>query len=417
MSLPHQPVDVDFVANLVRRQGEELLRVRKELEESQRVHVLSFKALRSTEKQFDDLHMNSMHWHLQLGSMAEELAALKTENEAFLVQVEVARMNLLDDLRLVSGTLAFDSEPNADGHTTAPYTSDAMSRGSEFSARSISTASVEGEDYETAVVPPSPALNPPESSPANVAFPAAESQAERETIAAADTVEPSERPQSLPENVAVQEVEGQPEGQREGVIAAMDTVDPLRLPESWPVVGVIETTGVISASEGHTTPIIEAPPTPNDVATPLEISLQPPESSPERIIATTGAISASKGHTLPLIEALSPSDGIATPLGNDASSSAETNVSPVCRISLSKVFMITFCPYSPPRVHVWDPSLLLQSLPQWEMPYRLFKPLHLRIESLLTEILFIIRQGAGRRTQIPPIFLILLFKLQAPRER
>ncbi|KAF9063522.1 hypothetical protein BDP27DRAFT_233952 [Rhodocollybia butyracea] len=133
MSSPHQPVNVDFVTDLVRRQGEELVRVRKELDESQKIHVISINVLRSMEKQFDDLHETSIKWHLRLAGIAEELAALKTENEGFMADLDVARTNLHSDLRLVALSLVHpsetmaDSESDADTHAPAEHVSNETS--------------------------------------------------------------------------------------------------------------------------------------------------------------------------------------------------------------------------------------------------------------------------------------------------
>ncbi|KAF9072330.1 hypothetical protein BDP27DRAFT_1445806 [Rhodocollybia butyracea] len=151
-----QPFDVDFVTDLVRRQGEELLRVRRELEESQKLHGVLIDASRSIEKQFNDLYKTSIQWHLRLESMTQEFAVLKTGSEGFLAELDAARTAFNTDL------LNF-GHPSGTLSNYAPATSvnvlDEISSVSEFSVSSLGTANGEkDDDYET-VVPPSPALN------------------------------------------------------------------------------------------------------------------------------------------------------------------------------------------------------------------------------------------------------------------
>ncbi|KAE9388030.1 hypothetical protein BT96DRAFT_1025608 [Gymnopus androsaceus JB14] len=88
-------LDVNFVADLVRQQGEELLRVRKELELTKKINTASFEALRATERHLDDFQQSCSQWHLRFSSIiGQELVALQTENDSMASQLEAARADL-----------------------------------------------------------------------------------------------------------------------------------------------------------------------------------------------------------------------------------------------------------------------------------------------------------------------------------
>ncbi|KAF9072332.1 hypothetical protein BDP27DRAFT_1320738 [Rhodocollybia butyracea] len=145
----HQPVDVDYVTDLVHRQGGELLRVRGELEESQKMRDILINASRSMGKQLNNLYKTSIQWHLRLESMTQEFAALKTGSEAFLAELDAARTGFDTDLRSVALGLVHPSE----------NVSDEISSVSDFSVSSLGTANVEKDDNYEKVVPPSLGLN------------------------------------------------------------------------------------------------------------------------------------------------------------------------------------------------------------------------------------------------------------------
>ncbi|KAE9395656.1 hypothetical protein BT96DRAFT_977899 [Gymnopus androsaceus JB14] len=94
--------DVNFVVDLVRQQGEELLRVRKELELAQKVNAASIEVFRATERHIGDLQQNCSQWCLRFSNIGLELVALKTENDTMASQLEASRADLRTALGLTN---------------------------------------------------------------------------------------------------------------------------------------------------------------------------------------------------------------------------------------------------------------------------------------------------------------------------
>ncbi|KAJ4464471.1 hypothetical protein J3R30DRAFT_3636582 [Lentinula aciculospora] len=85
-----EPTDVDLVGNLVRRQGEELLRVRKELEEFKKLHTTAINAVSLSKMRMEDVLRRSSHWQLRLTTIKLDLAKLRSEYETVLGELEAA---------------------------------------------------------------------------------------------------------------------------------------------------------------------------------------------------------------------------------------------------------------------------------------------------------------------------------------
>ncbi|KIK61835.1 hypothetical protein GYMLUDRAFT_243010 [Collybiopsis luxurians FD-317 M1] len=84
------PFDVDLVTNLVRRQGEVLLRVQKELGQAQGIEAASNEALVATERRLEILHRASSQCHARLKTLTQEFITLQSENEVMLMELDEA---------------------------------------------------------------------------------------------------------------------------------------------------------------------------------------------------------------------------------------------------------------------------------------------------------------------------------------
>ncbi|KAJ3737827.1 hypothetical protein DFJ43DRAFT_1046553 [Lentinula guzmanii] len=98
--------NVDLVATLVRRQGEELLKVRKDLEDSKNLFTSTFEVVSASKTRVEDAMKGSWNLQRRLRAMRSDLADLQTEHEATLAKLEVACM----DLRAVVGLLHTEGE-------------------------------------------------------------------------------------------------------------------------------------------------------------------------------------------------------------------------------------------------------------------------------------------------------------------
>ncbi|KAJ3979491.1 hypothetical protein F5890DRAFT_1546504 [Lentinula detonsa] len=98
--------NVDLVATLVRRQGEELLKVRKDLEDSKNLFTSTFEVVSASKTRVEDAMKGSWNLQRRLRAMRSDLADLQTEHEATLAKLEVACM----DLRAVVGSLHPEGE-------------------------------------------------------------------------------------------------------------------------------------------------------------------------------------------------------------------------------------------------------------------------------------------------------------------
>ncbi|KAJ3919365.1 hypothetical protein F5877DRAFT_66606 [Lentinula edodes] len=96
--------DVDAVTNIVRQQGEELLRVRKELEDFKNtaIHTLS-----ATKSHVEHLVKSSSQWQLRLTTMKSIIETLQTEHDSTLIELQAIRTSLDTALSpLLAGTVS-----------------------------------------------------------------------------------------------------------------------------------------------------------------------------------------------------------------------------------------------------------------------------------------------------------------------
>ncbi|KAJ3793615.1 hypothetical protein GGU11DRAFT_748749 [Lentinula aff. detonsa] len=91
--------DVDLVANLVHRQGRELLKVRRDLEGSKNLYNTALDAVFASKACVEDAMKSSSLLQLRLTSLNKDLADLQAEHQATLTELETAYM----DLRAVVG--------------------------------------------------------------------------------------------------------------------------------------------------------------------------------------------------------------------------------------------------------------------------------------------------------------------------
>ncbi|KAJ3888271.1 hypothetical protein GG344DRAFT_79925 [Lentinula edodes] len=100
--------DVDAVTNIVRQQGEELLRVRKELEDfkSTAIHTLS-----ANKSHVEHLVKSSSQWQLRLTTMKSIIETLQTEHDSTLIELQAIRTSLDTALSpLLAGTVSVPEE-------------------------------------------------------------------------------------------------------------------------------------------------------------------------------------------------------------------------------------------------------------------------------------------------------------------
>ncbi|KAE9388029.1 hypothetical protein BT96DRAFT_449382 [Gymnopus androsaceus JB14] len=122
--------DVNFVADLVRQQGEELLRLRKELETTQKVNAASIDALRAAERHIEDLQQNCSQWRLRFLNIRLELDALQTENDSMASQLEATRADLRTGLDFANLSESF-VEPQQPIEERAPSSSTSIAAAEE----------------------------------------------------------------------------------------------------------------------------------------------------------------------------------------------------------------------------------------------------------------------------------------------
>ncbi|KIK55830.1 hypothetical protein GYMLUDRAFT_832437 [Collybiopsis luxurians FD-317 M1] len=106
----NSPFDVDLVTNLVRRQGEVLLRVQKELGQSQRIEAASNEALVATERQLEFLHRASSQCHARLMTLTQEFVTLQSENEAMLMELDEALAGIRTVMGVPGSSLTSDAQ-------------------------------------------------------------------------------------------------------------------------------------------------------------------------------------------------------------------------------------------------------------------------------------------------------------------
>ncbi|KAJ3808606.1 hypothetical protein F5876DRAFT_78564 [Lentinula aff. lateritia] len=96
--------DVDAVTNIVRQQGEELLRVQKELEDFKNTAILTLSA---TKSHVEHLVKSSSQWQLRLTTMKSIIDTLQTEHDSTLKELRATRTSLDTALSpLLAGTVS-----------------------------------------------------------------------------------------------------------------------------------------------------------------------------------------------------------------------------------------------------------------------------------------------------------------------
>ncbi|KAJ3710784.1 hypothetical protein C8R42DRAFT_369098 [Lentinula raphanica] len=88
------PTDVDFVSTLVRRQGEELLRVRRDLEDSKNLYTTALDTVFDSTTRVQNAMRSSSKLQLRFMTMKSDLAKLHTEHEDTVAELEAACMDL-----------------------------------------------------------------------------------------------------------------------------------------------------------------------------------------------------------------------------------------------------------------------------------------------------------------------------------
>ncbi|KAJ3738616.1 hypothetical protein DFH05DRAFT_1517046 [Lentinula detonsa] len=91
--------DVDLVANMVHRQGRELLKVRRDLEDFKNLYNTALDAVFASQACVEDAMKSSSLLQLRLTNLNKDLAYLQAEHQATLTELETAYM----DLRAVVG--------------------------------------------------------------------------------------------------------------------------------------------------------------------------------------------------------------------------------------------------------------------------------------------------------------------------
>ncbi|KAF9063244.1 hypothetical protein BDP27DRAFT_1335377 [Rhodocollybia butyracea] len=143
------PSNVYYVTDIVRKQGEELLRVRKELEKTQELNVTTNNIFRIMQKQLENLQSNSVGWRSRFVKMQEDFTHLATENHSLFLDLQTTRAALQD---AVIHTPSVDMFPqNGDKSSrsvspecTVPETASEEDRLSEISFDDLASAMTSG---------------------------------------------------------------------------------------------------------------------------------------------------------------------------------------------------------------------------------------------------------------------------------
>ncbi|KAJ3979938.1 hypothetical protein F5890DRAFT_1544290 [Lentinula detonsa] len=137
--------DVDLIANLVRRQGQELLQGRKDVEDYKNLHTSVLHVVSASKERVENAMKSSSHFQLQLVAMKSDLDKLYAEHEATLAELEVACLDLRATLNL------FHSGPSVAAPSEFPNSNAEWARaqsinGTSSEASSTSDVSVDDED-------------------------------------------------------------------------------------------------------------------------------------------------------------------------------------------------------------------------------------------------------------------------------
>ncbi|KAJ4473839.1 hypothetical protein J3R30DRAFT_735781 [Lentinula aciculospora] len=137
------PIDVDLVATLVRRQGEELLNVRKELEESKKLRNTAINAVFLYKTCMEDVRRRSSHWQLRLMTIKSDLETLQFEHETTLGRLDAS----YEELRNTLGLFQPVAGPTADTNVLRATAEEYPAGGSNI-ASEVSFTDEEKQDWE-----------------------------------------------------------------------------------------------------------------------------------------------------------------------------------------------------------------------------------------------------------------------------
>ncbi|KAJ3919369.1 hypothetical protein F5877DRAFT_66610 [Lentinula edodes] len=95
-----ESTDVDLVTTLVRQQGEELLKVRKDLEESKKLYTTAVDVVSTSKFRVENAIRTSSQWQSKFATMISDLAFLQSEHEASLAELKATSTELRATLGL-----------------------------------------------------------------------------------------------------------------------------------------------------------------------------------------------------------------------------------------------------------------------------------------------------------------------------
>ncbi|KAJ3909688.1 hypothetical protein F5879DRAFT_932385 [Lentinula edodes] len=95
-----ESTDVDLVTTLVRQQGEELLKVRKDLEESKKLYTTAVDVVSTSKFRVENAIRTSSQWQSKFATMISDLAFLQSEHEASLAELKATCTELRATLGL-----------------------------------------------------------------------------------------------------------------------------------------------------------------------------------------------------------------------------------------------------------------------------------------------------------------------------
>ncbi|KAJ3931633.1 MAG: hypothetical protein NXY57DRAFT_1006557 [Lentinula lateritia] len=95
-----ESTDVDLVTTLVRRQGEELLKVRKDLEESKKLYTTAVDVVSTSKFRVENAIRTSSQWQSKFATMISDLSFLQSEHEASLAELKATCTELRATLGL-----------------------------------------------------------------------------------------------------------------------------------------------------------------------------------------------------------------------------------------------------------------------------------------------------------------------------
>ncbi|KAF5350842.1 hypothetical protein D9757_012836 [Collybiopsis confluens] len=145
--------DVDLVTNLVFRQGEEVRRLRKELQESRKIHAASIEALLAAERRIETLQKDSSQWRIRLTNMTQDFLVLQVENDAMLAELDATRGELVSllnsaDFSVVEDTHNAKLDRDFTGGVNKENLEKRMSGNSEYLHSSFTDLSVNSSDEQ-----------------------------------------------------------------------------------------------------------------------------------------------------------------------------------------------------------------------------------------------------------------------------